>query len=499
MILKRNLLFFFLIFLCGAGLAQKVRTVNIQQANSLGPGPDGSQRIVGNVVLSDSSITMYCDSAYYYSSNKVDAFSHIRIVQTNGTLNIAGDLLKYDGETKTADLINNVVMNDQDMTLRTKAVYYDIKNGVANYYDSAYIVNKETQLTSKRGTYFKDTRVFHFKKDVVITNPKYRIYSDTVNYNTESKVTEFFGPTHIITDKDSVYCERGWYNTITENSHFYKNPWIISEGRKIKADTLTYLKSTGFGKAVGHMEMIDTAQNVILKGNFAIYNPEKKIAIVTDSALMIQIDEKKDSLFVHADTIRTEMDTSQTYRLMKVYYKVRMFKKDLQGKCDSLFYSSRDSVMELHGEPVLWSEKNQLTSEFIQLYMKNKKMERMELKNSAFLIGQEDSLKFTQVKGKNMTGYFADNELKKLIVKGNGQTVYFPKDENDYIGMNKTTSTDIIIYMKDKKPSDIILITKPEGTLYPLKDVTKEDMYLKDFLWQENKRPKEMKDIFVWK
>jgi lipopolysaccharide export system protein LptA len=274
---------------------------------------------------------------------------------------------------------------------------------------------------------------------------------------------------------------------------------MISEGRKIKADTLTYLKATGYGRGIGNVEMTDTSQNVIVKGNFAVYNPDKKQAVVTDSALMIQVSEG-DSLFIHADTIRSDVDTTGEKRILKAYYKVRMFRSDLQGKCDSLTYSTVDSTLQFHGSPVLWSDSSQLTADFIKMYMANKKIDRMELQNTAFLISRDDSTKYTQIKGKNMTGYFKEGKMKKLVVRGNGQTIYYPKDSEDYIGMNKTSSSDVIIYFNDEnKVEDIVLLVKPEGTLFPLNEVTNEEMYLKDFNWQEDKKPKKKEDIFVWK
>jgi hypothetical protein len=245
--------------------------------------------------------------------------------------------------------------------------------------------------------------------------------------------------------------------------------------------------------------MVDTAQNVIIKGNFAIYHPDNERALVTDSALLIQVTEG-DSLFIHADTIRSDLDSTAKYRILKAYHKVRMFRQDLQGKCDSLCYSTVDSTLQFHGRPVLWSDSSQLTADFIQMFMVNQKIDRMELRNSAFMISREDTAKYTQIKGKTMMGYFKNGRIQKLVVKGNGQTIYFLKEEKsvDYIGMNKTSSTDVIIYMKDNKPDNIVLITKPEGTLFPMNEVTQEEMYLKDFKWQEDKKPKRKEDIFKW-
>ncbi len=492
---------FFFVLLSLNVSGQQVRTIQIQNANSLTnlPGKTDVQRLVGNVIISDSSVTMYCDSAYNYATNKMDAFSNIRIVQNNGTLNISSQILNYDGNKKVAELHRDVVLVDGDMTLRTQDIYYDLRTGIASYSDSANIVKNQTVITSEKGQYNKNNKTLYFQKKVVITDPQYRIRSDTVDYNTVTKVAFFYGPTNILTAKDSIYCERGWYNTIDESSHLYKNPFVITEGRKIKADTLTYLKTTGYGKAIGNVEMIDTAQNAIIRGNYATYNPDKERAVVTDSALLIQISDG-DSLFIHADTIRSDLDSTGLHRILKAYYKVKMFRHDLQGKCDSLNYSSVDSTLQFHGSPVLWSDSSQLTAEYIQMYMVNNKIDRMELQNSAFLIARDDSVKFTQVKGKTMMGYFENGKILKLVVRGNGQTLYYPKDEEEYIGMNKTNSTDVIIYMNENsKPEDIVLLIKPEGTLFPLNEISKEDMYLKDFKWLEDIKPKRKEDIFIWK
>jgi lipopolysaccharide export system protein LptA len=479
---------------------QQVRTIQILSTNSLTnlPGKQDVQRLVGNVVLSDSSVTMYCDSAYYYDSNKMDAFSNIRIVQNNGSLNITAELLNYDGNSKLAELHRNVVLVDEDMTLRTQDIYYDLRTGIASYHDSAHITKGQTIITSRKGQYNKNNKTLYFQEMVRINDPQYRILSDTVNYNTVTKVAHFFGPTNILTEKDSIYCEKGWYNTVDESSNLFKRPFVVTDGRKIQADTLIYLKATGYGRAIGNVEMVDTSQNAIIRGNYAVYNPNNEQAVVTDKALLIQVSDG-DSLYIHADTIRSDVDSTGEHRILKAYYKVKMFRTDLQGKCDSLSYTSIDSTLQFHGSPVLWSDSSQLTADFIKMYMANKKIDRMELQNSAFLISRDDSAKYTQVKGKNMMGYFQEGKIQKLVVRGNGQTLYFPKDEEDYIGMNKTTSTDVIIYMKENKVEDIVLLVKPEGTLYPLDEVSREDMYLKDFNWQEDKKPKRKEDIFIWK
>ncbi|GAH68303.1 unnamed protein product, partial [marine sediment metagenome] len=262
---------------------------------------------------------------------------------------------------------------------------------------------------------------------VVVINPDYTIYSDRLKYNTENKITYFYGPTEIFSDSSYIYCERGWYNTETDISQLNQNALVKNSKQTVKGDSLYYEKLTGFGRAVNNVVIIDHEQDIILKGNRGIYYENSDYARLTDRAQFIQI-TPEDTLYLHADTLLSELDTSDT-KFIKAYYGVKIFKSNLQGKCDSMAYSFADSVIRLYYEPVLWSEVNQISAEYIEIHTEHKQAKTMYLEKSSFIISKEDTSKFNQIKGKNMVCHFRDNELYRIDVKGNGQTVYYPVDE----------------------------------------------------------------------
>jgi hypothetical protein len=104
---------------------------------------------------------------------------------------------------------------------------------------------------------------------------------------------------------------------------------------------------------------------------------------------------------------------------------------------------------------------------------------------------------FNQISGKDMHAYFTGGELKKVDVYGNGQTIYYPQEDNgDYIGVNKADCTDMVIYMEDKKVARIVFKTKPSGELSPLQDVNPAEFKLKGFQWLSGIRPMSVIDIY---
>jgi hypothetical protein len=204
-------------------------------------------------------------------------------------------------------------------------------------------------------------------------------------------------------------------------------------------------------------------------------------------------------MFLHSDTISaiTVSDTSaKGYKLMRAFHGCRIFSKNLQAKCDSLSYSFRDSVIRLYTEPVLWSEENQLTSDSMAIFTKNRQAERMELYNSAFITSKVDSLRYDQVKGRSLTGYFKDNELYKIDVNGNGESIYYLVDGEEIVGVNTTRCSSIEIYVENGKIIEIFERQSPEGVIDPPLITPGSNLLLPGFNWFDSIRPKKILDIF---
>jgi len=322
--------------------------------------------------------------------------------------------------------------------------------------------------------------------------------ADTMDYNTETETSFFTGPSEIEGDSIYIYCEKGWYDTNNDISSIWKNALIDNKQQIIRGDSLYYDGMKGYGLAFRNTSITDTSNNIIVKGDYAWYykNPER--FMVTDKALFIQVSDK-DSLFLHADTISavTRSDSAlKEYRLMRAFHGCRIYSKNLQAKCDSLSYSFRDSVIRLYTAPVIWSEENQLVSDSIAIFTKNRQAERMELYNSAFVASQVDDYRFNQIKGRSLTGFFRDNELFKINVEGNGESIYYILDGDEVVAVSKAKCSRIEIFVEDGKIIEINELQNPEGVIDPPEQGNSESNRLEGFSWLDLLRPKNVADIF---
>lgn len=459
-----------------------------------------AQKLVGNVKFKHEDAIMNCDSAYFYSeSYSMDAFSNVSIEQGD-TLFLYGDKVHYEGETRIAQVRENVKLVDDSTVLLTEFLDYNRETKIAYYLDGGVIHEGENILTSEKGYYYTESEVFYFKDSVVIVNPDYTIYSDTIEYNTKTEIAYFFGPTEIIGDDNYLYCEGGWYDTNLDISLMDKNTFFKREGRTLRADTLYYERENGFGRARSNVELFDSAQNVYLMGNSGLYYEDDQLATLTDSSLMMQISDE-DTLYVHADTLRSILDTASVdnKKILLAYYHVKIYREDIQGMCDSLAYIEKDSIFNLYGFPIIWSEENQITATKIELKTRNQQLYKIFLKDIALLISREDTLKYNQIRGKSMVGYFRNNDLVKLDVTGNGQTVYYAEDQGEIIGVNRAECSDLIIYLKDNQVSKVNYLVQPTGQYYPLDLFPENQRFLDGFSWNEKWRPLNRWDVFKWK
>ena len=108
-----------------------------------------------------------------------------------------------------------------------------------------------------------------------------------------------------------------------------------------------------------------------------------------------------------------------------------------------------------------------------------------------------DANKFNQIEGKRIEGFLNKDTIRKLNVIGNAQIIYYVKEKKSYKGVNKTICSDLTVWFNKEGVDRTTFRTKPESTLYPLKEVNDIEIRLKNFHWLEDKRPKTKNDILL--
>lgn len=221
-----------------------------------------------------------------------------------------------------------------------------------------------------------------------------------------------------------------------------------------------------------------------------------KVSVVSDS-LPADSTLKSDTLTV-PDVSDSLSRGSDSARYFIAYHNVRIYNDSLQGVCDSLFISSRDSVFRLYRDPVLWSGETQVTGDTMFLFTKNKEAERLYVFDQSIVVNRTKEGFFNQMAGKTLNAYFKNNKFDLIRLRGSqSESIYFLQDEDSaYIGMNRATGDVIDMIFNNGELLKVLLINEVKGVMHPMGQIPEDQRFLKNYQWLNERRPKNRAELF---
>lgn len=458
--------------------------------------------LVGHVKLFHDGMYLDCDSARYYKDeNSFEAYGHVKMIQGD-TLTLTSDTLLYDGPMMQAHAKGRAVLTHRHTRLTTSVIDYDRLEGIGFYPTHGILYDADNVLNSDYGQYSPSASEAIFKDNVVLVNPKFELKTNELYYYSDTKTAKIVSETNIVSsDSTFVYALRGDYNTQTGQACLMDRSHIYKDMRDVVGDSLYCDEETGVSEAFGNVVLTDVENQCMLTGNYCRYEDNTGVAVATDSAVCYEF-SSPDTLYVHADTLKMityNQKTDSVYRDLYAYHKVRMYRRDVQGVCDSLVTHELDSCTYMYGQPILWNEEQQVFGEEIRIYNNDSTINWIHIVNQAMTIEKVDSASYNQVAAKEMFCYFKDGAMERNNAKGNVYLCYFMEESDGArIGMNYTETPEMNIFMKNKKVDKVWMQT-PSGTMYPPFAIPDDKRYLPSFAWFDYIRPKNKDDIFGWK
>ena len=441
---------------------------------------------------------IWCDVAVLYQkTNQVKAFGDV-FIQQGDSLKMNSNFVEYNGDTKIALAKENVKLRNEKMTLETQELFFDRNTQEAYYLNHGKISDEENVLTSKEGRYFVAPKKSQFSSQVNITNADFQINSLTLDYYHSTGHVYMFGPT-TITGKDYIaYGEKGFYDTKTEKGYFMDMARIDYDNKRLTGDSLYFDKFRNFASATNNIIIRDTINHTLVKGHYGEIHKAQDSMFITKKALIASLVDK-DSVYIHAKRIMVTGKTGA--RIVRAYTGARIYKTDIQGKCDSIHSSQTTGLTQLIGKPILWSGKSQMTGDHIQLLAntQTEKLDSLRVFDNAFLI-EKDTLGegYNQVKGKTLKGKFKENKLNNVNLYQNTEVIYYVyDDQNNPAGINKSKCSQIRVdFATNQQIETVIFYNDVDGGIYPEDKINKEELRFPNFNWRGDEIILSKNDIF---
>ena len=497
--------------------ARSLRQITINNSTVL-------ETLAGNAIVKQGNTILYGDSIVLDKVLGIaEVFGNVHINDAD-TVNTYSQYLRYMGNEQMAYLSKDVKFTDGKAQLTTNNLEYNVKTGIATYKDGGKVINGKTILTSKEAVYYSDTKDVFFKKEVHLTDPKYNMHADSLRYNTAFKNAYFISPTHIVSSNGIIDTKSGNYNLETGEAVFFDKTIFRDSTRFISGNKVAFDEKNNIIQIEGNGKFIDSANHVIVLGNQIMIDKKNSTFLATRKPVMI-LYQNNDSTYISADTlfsgkrindssvsdkkyikdslnkpisIEANNKSKDSIRYFIGFHHVRIFNDSLQAVSDSLHYSTEDSTFKLFQNPVCWNGDTQLSGDTMYMFTEKQQAKRLDVFNNAMVINKTKEGFFNQMSGKTIVGNFINGNIDVIRTKGSpAESIFYPQDNDSaYIGMNRSKGDAIDIIFINKTINKIKYINDVNGTLYPLKQIPAELKFLKNYNWQQNRRPKNKLELF---
>ncbi len=399
---------------------------------------------LGPTIIKQEDALIYCEGGYYDLRNEV-AFLKYNVQYKEGDKLITADSMLYEGTLHKVTLLGDKPhYHTPTVDASANVMVYNDSTKIASLYRNAEVHTEEEDITG-----------------------------DTIHYNTETERYQTAGNFHVLSGSRIIDAENAYFDTLTQSNILYKKVMVqdTAEGYAILGRKVTYRDSLGY---------IETSQGRPL--------------------LYFLSEDKKDTTFLSADSvvsreIYSDSLKSDTGRLVKAFYNVKILSRDFQAICDSLVYNSLDSIINFYYSPVIWSDTMQLKGDTITAHLNKDGMESFFIREHAIIIQHEVAELFNQISGKYIRGYFTENELQYIDFKSNVQSIYYIKDdENAYTGVAEISSASLRIFLNDGEMKVTTYYAQPTGSVLPM-TVNHLNMRLPEFDWLIEQRPISIDDL----
>ena len=252
------------------------------------------------------------------------------------------------------------------------------------------------------------------------------------------------------------------------------------------------------------------AEALAVKDSIGVAADSVKVALDSVNVAVDSLGEPKDSLSVTADSVKVALDSlnvtadsvsvavdTTKYGFAFARGNVKIFRRDIQVRCDSMHYSDLDSIARFYKDPVIWNEESrQYYSDSLAVLIKKGRVDRASLMSNAFVVTQEDSLLYDQIKSAEIMAFFdSTSALRRFDALGGATAVFFLRENDRLATVNKVESKMLSGNFVKGNIDRIYYYDSPKNDAYPVVQFPQQERYLKGFRWIPELRPTGKQDI----
>lgn len=304
------------------------------------------------------------------------------------------------------------------------------------------IVRDSVTLVSSEGLYFGNERRAQMSKGVQLQRGRMTLTAKYGEYFAQEKRSYFTGDVHVVDSTSSTF-----------------------------SDVLTYFENEEKAIAVGNVKVLNSGNNLTIFGDSLVHFEKRRYTIVPKNPRMVQIDTSAsgviDTLLVVGRHMEAYQDSSERFIAKE---QVSMVRADFSGRCGTATFYTKQDMVVLQQQPVIWHAENQVTGDSIVVTLREKQLRSVFVKGRAMAVSRADSLhrqRFDQLTGRELTMVFNEKKLERVEANRNATSLYYLFDKTEPNGVNRSSGDRITIEFEDGKTDRISVVRGVEGRYFP--------------------------------
>ena len=446
---------------------------------------------------------------------------------------IESDIGRYDAKTKTFRFFRDVNMYTDSVFVKTDDLDFNTETSIAVFGTGTHAWRGDNRLSANAGSYNRAAEVLTFMKNVHLLTLNQEAWSDTLVYERAFNNAEMFGNVELLDTTRNVAAVAGYmqYVDSLERIRMLRDPSVIAvfeqEGTKdtvyVRGDELLYWAVPRCEVSENEVTKSQKRMEELAVDPVAEYRRKAYEAAVSAAEDAKRKREEEDPNFkgsrpkggpyaepifqvpdssaaAQVDTTDSALSDSTKIGFLLGLRNVKVFRKDMQVVCDSLVYNDLDSLVRLYRSPIVWNEiRRQYSADSITVVLKNRALEKASLMSNAFIVVQEDSLCFDQIRGTEMMAYFdSTGTLRRFDSMGGASGLFFLEEKGAFATVNKFEAKMLSATFIKGNINDLVYYEQVKSDAYPAVQLKKDERILKGFEWQPEKRPKGPEDIVAY-
>lgn len=397
---------------------------------------------------------------------------HGNVVMLQGAVKITCRKAVHNISKNEAELIGNVIVTQDSITIYTDLGYYYGNSKIAFSKSGVTFFDGHVHLKAKNGFYYFDEKKAYFYRDVKLNDSVSVLTSDTLTYYDDEDKAVAVG-----------------------------NVMVKDTSAIIYADSLVHYRNDKITYAFRNVKIFDKSNHLGIFGNKLEDYQNQSYSKISGNPLLIKVDTTKsgkiDTLIISANLMEAFGDSSKKLIATDSVKIVRGNFASINNY--SIYYQKEQHLYTQRGEddklpPVLWNENTQLMGDTVNIFLRDNKLEKMIITSNASIIttNPEHEFRFDQISGKDIVMYFGENGLEKTEINGNVLSIYYLYEDGEPNGLLKSSSGQAVINFKDNNVDRILFYGNPMNEYHPenLVNGNEKDFTLPAFLIIKNRPQK---------